>query len=269
VQAIARAGVRTISRMNDSALKSRYLDLLEKSLVDAIYGDSERSLERWLQTLICRLRHPYLTRRGAPHWPARAHTMIGATRLHHVRHLVERTIQERIDGDYIETGVWRGGACIMMRGVLAAHGVVDRRVYCADTFVGLPRPDPKYPADKRDHLHVFDELAVSQEVVEKNFAAYGLLDDQVVFLKGLFAETLPQVAHNRFALIRLDGDMYGSTMDALNNLYARLSPAGFIIVDDYGGLKNCARAVNDFIEQYGLRVQIERVDESCVWWQKT
>src|SRR5262249_46820181 len=120
--------------MSDSALKSRYLDLLEKSLVDAIYGDREGSLERRLQALRHRFRHPYLARHGVPRWPVRAHTMIGATRLRHLRHLVERTIQEGIHGDYIETGVWRGGACILMRGVLAAHGVLDRRVYCADTF---------------------------------------------------------------------------------------------------------------------------------------
>jgi len=77
------------------------------------------------------------------------------------------------------------------------------------------------------------------------------------------------MSDNTFALIRLDGDMYGSTADALNNLYDRLSTSGFVIVDDYGGLKNCARAVNDFIEQRDLQVRIEPIDESCVWWQKT
>jgi O-methyltransferase len=80
-------------------LRSRYLDLLEKSLLDAIHG--ERPLETRLRAVIARLRHPYLTRHGAVTWPARAHTMIGATRLRHLRHLVERTIVEGIAGDYI------------------------------------------------------------------------------------------------------------------------------------------------------------------------
>jgi len=252
--------------MNVSDLKSRYLDLLEKALLDGIYG--ERPLETRLRALIQRLRHPYLSRHGALLFPSRAHTMIGAVRLRHLRHLVERTIEERIEGDYIETGVWRGGACILIRGVLAAHGVVDRRVYCADTFAGLPRPDPKHPADKRDRLHEFGELAVSEEAVRNNFAAYDLLDDRVVFLKGLFSETLPRLSDHRFALIRLDGDMYGSTIDALSNLYDRLSPSGFVIIDDYGGLKNCARAVHDFLEQRRLQVDIQPVDDCCVWWQK-
>ncbi len=251
--------------MSASDLSSRYLDLLEKSLLNTIYN--EYPLEMRLRAVMQRLRHPYITRRGAVPWPARAHTMIGAPRLRHLRYLVERTIQEGIAGDYIETGVWRGGACILMRGVLAAHGVPDRRVYCADTFAGLPAPNPKYPVDKRDRSYTFVELAVSENTVRQNFAAYDLLDDQVVFLKGQFADTLPCLSDNTFALIRLDGDMYGSTTDALNNLYDRVSPGGFVIIDDYGGLRNCARAVHDFLDQRRLRVNIQRIDESGVWWQ--
>lgn len=112
-------------------LRARYLDLLEKSLGNAIYGESEAEMA--LRSLLQRLRHPYLTRRGAFAWPARAHSMIGQARLRHLRGLVERTIYEDIPGDYIETGVWRGGASILMRGVLAAHGIRDRRVFCANS----------------------------------------------------------------------------------------------------------------------------------------
>jgi hypothetical protein len=252
--------------MNSPDLRARYLDLLEKSLLDAIYG--ERKFEVRLRGLLQRLRHPYITRRGPLQHPVRAHTAIGATRLRHLRQLTERTIEEGVPGDYIETGVWRGGACILMRGVLAAHGISDRLVYCADTFAGLPRPDPKFPADKRDRLYKFSELAISEETVRQNFAAYGLLDEQVIFLRGLFSDTLPRLSNKCFALIRLDGDMYGSTMSALADLYDRVSPSGFVIIDDYGGLRNCAKAVHDFLDQHGLRVNIVPIDESCVWWRK-
>ena len=195
--------------------------------------------------------------------------MIGRTRLGHLRGLMERTIEENVTGDYIETGVWRGGACILMRGVLAAYGIRDRHVYCADSFEGLPRPDAeRYPADRRDRLFAFEELAVSEATVRKNFAAYDLLDDQVVFLRGLFKDTLPGVAANRFALIRLDGDMYESTHDALANLYDSVSEGGFIVIDDYGVLPNCRKAVHDFIDRRQLRVEIEPVDHTCVWWRK-
>jgi hypothetical protein len=249
-------------------LRNRYLDLLERSILNAIYGESR--VETRLLGVMQRLRHPYLTRRGALPWPSRAHSMIGPARMRNVRTLVERTLNENVPGDYIETGVWRGGACIMMRGVLAAYEVRDRRVICADSFEGLPRPDAeKYPADRRDRLFAFEELAVSVEQVRANFDAYGLADEQVVFLKGFFNDTLPGLGDARFALIRLDGDMYGSTMDALVNLYDRLAPGGFVIIDDYGGLKNCRRAVHDFLDQRGLKPDIAPIDESGVWWQKS
>jgi macrocin-O-methyltransferase TylF-like protien len=247
--------------------KCRYLDLLEKSLANKIYGESE--FEMGIQRLLQRLRHPYRTRRGVLNWPVRAHTMIGLRRLRHLRELVEITISEGVPGDYIETGVWRGGACILMRGVLAAYNIRDRRVFCADSFEGLPAPDPaRYQADKGDRCHAFAALPVSEEVVRQNFATYGLLDEQVVFVKGLFKNTLQSIASNRFALIRLDGDMYESTMDGLVNLYHKLSEGGFIIIDDYGGLKNCRRAVHDFLDRRGLTPKIHAVDESCAWWRK-
>jgi len=195
--------------------------------------------------------------------------MIGEKRLANLRELVDRTLSENIPGDYIETGVWQGGACILIRAILEARGVTERKVFLADSFEGLPRPNPeRYPADKRDRLFKFHELAVLEEQVRENFRKYDLLDDQVIFLKGPFSETLSKLTTEQFALIRLDGDMYGSTMDALTNLYDRVSSGGFVIVDDYGALQNCRRAVNDFLSSRSLRPPITPVDVSCVWWRK-
>jgi O-methyltransferase len=256
--------------MNDNIdeIRSRYLDLIEKSLLNAIHGESE--LETMWARLKLRVRHPYLTRHGASAWPPRAQTMIGPKRLRNVRDLVEEALRAEIPGDYIETGIWRGGACIMMRAVLAAYGITDRRVFCADSFAGLPRPDAvRSPADRRDRLFAFKELAIAQEDVARNFARYDLLDDQVVFLKGLFRDTLPRLSANRFALIRLDGDMYESTMDGLTNLYDAVTDGGFIVVDDYGALVACRKAVHDFLDRRSLHPTIHQIDETGVWWRKS
>jgi O-methyltransferase len=253
----------------DPAARARalYLDLLERSVCNAIVGES--AIEVTLARLWRRLRHPYATRHGAFAWPVRAHTMIGRTRLRNLRELVEATIRDDIPGDYIETGAWRGGACILMRGVLAAYDIRDRRVFCADSFAGLPQPDPReYPADKGDRLFAFADLAIPQDQVRRNFAAYDLLDDQVVFVKGLFKDTLPGLRAGRFALLRLDGDMYESTFDALLHLYDLLSPGGFVIVDDYGVLKSCRAAVHDFLGQRALKLDMRNVDHAAVWWRK-
>ena len=148
----------------------------------------------------------------------------------------------------------------MMRGVLSAYGDRERVVWAADSFAGLPAPDEeRYPADVGDRGHTAEELAVPLDEVQDNFRRYGLLDEQVKFLPGWFRETLPTVSKQRWAIVRLDGDLYESTMDGLVNLYPRLSPGGFLIIDDYG-FDNCRAAVDDQ-EPSGRKAGVE-VDES-------
>jgi hypothetical protein len=194
--------------------------------------------------------------------------MIGLKRLGNLQFCVEAAIREGIEGDLIETGVWRGGACIFMRAILAAYGIEDRKVYVADSFEGLPKPDAeKFPADKRDSFHIHRFLAVSQDEVENNFKRYGLLDTQVVFLKGWFKDTLPHAPIEKLAVLRLDGDMYGSTMEALVNLYPKLSKGGFCIIDDYA-LPGCKQAVDDFRTENGIYSEIKVVDWTGRYWRK-
>lgn len=203
-------------------------------------------------------------------WPSTAFTMVGLRRLRNFRMLIERVIAERVPGDIIETGVWRGGASIFARAILAAYGVIDRRVIVADSFEGLPSPDAaSFPADRGSSLHEFDELAVSLEQVKVNFAKFDLLDDQVVFLKGWFRDTMPKVPADRLAVLRLDGDMYESTIDPLRHLYDRLSVGGWVIVDDYGLVEGCRQAVHDFLDSRGLMPEILPIDGVGVYFQKT
>lgn len=201
-------------------------------------------------------------------WPVYADTMIGLKRLDNLQYCIETVLSEGVAGDLIETGVWRGGASIFMRAVLAAYGIEDRKIFVADSFEGLPKPDAeKYPADKGDPHHLHPYLAVSQEDVENNFRKYGLLDDQVVFLKGWFKDTLPQAPIEKLSILRLDGDMYGSTMDALESLYQKLSIGGFCIIDDYA-LQGCKAAVSDFRSKHGIESEIKEIDFTGRYWRK-
>jgi O-methyltransferase len=201
-------------------------------------------------------------------WPIQADTMIGLPRLQNIQNCVETVLKENIPGDFIETGVWRGGATIFMRAILAAHGVTDRKVWLADSFAGLPKPDPaKYPQDKGDRHHVYDVLAISDDEVKENFKKYGLLDDQVVFLKGWFKDTLPTAPIDKLAVMRLDGDMYQSTIEALESLYPKLSPGGFCIIDDYA-LKGCKLAVDDFRRDRKITTPLQEIDWTGAFWRK-
>lgn len=203
-------------------------------------------------------------------WPSYAETMIGLRRLDNIQYCVESALQNDIQGDLIEAGVWRGGAAIFMRALLAAYAITDRRVYVADSFQGLPKVDVvKYPEDiVVKHLHREGYLAVSREAVEANFRKYGLLDEQVVFLPGWFKDTLPNAPIDKLAVLRIDGDLYQSTIEALENLYPKLSKSGFCIVDDYSLVPPCRYAVDDFREKWKIRNPIERIDTQGIFWQK-
>ena len=157
-----------------------------------------------------------------------------------------------------------------MRAVLAAFGVTDRTVWVADSFQGLPPPDVgNCPADAGADFHLYSELAVPREAVEESFDRYGLLDDQVRFLEGWFRDTLPTAPIERLAVMRLDGDLYESTMDALTSLYPRLADGGFVIVDDYLSIENCRKAVDDYRRSHGVDDEIVQVDWTCVYWRRS
>lgn len=241
-----------------------YLELMKRALANWLYRDaSTLTLGRDPRDE----RQPW-RRDPFSEWRQPAHTMAGLKRLDNVQTCFEQVLRDDVPGDLIETGVWRGGVPIFMRAMLAAYGVTDRLVWLADSFRGLPPPAPGlYPEDEGDMLHAIDELRVSRAQVQSHFDRYGLLDDRVRFLEGWFRDTLPHAPIERLAILRLDGDMYESTMDALTHLYPKLSEGGFLIVDDYGAIPSCRRAVHDYREAHGITEEIVPIDWTGVYWR--
>jgi O-methyltransferase len=245
-----------------SDCRTLYIELLKLCLTNLIYGD--------LNVLHGRPKaYDPSVRVDGRDWPACAHTMVGLKRLENVQFCVEDVLARGVPGDFIETGVWRGGVVIFMRALLKAHGATGRTVWAADSFEGLPPPDPgKYPLDKGLNFNVFKELAVSLEDVQDNFRQYGLLDEQVRFLKGWFRDTLPAAPVERLAVLRLDGDLYESTMDALVHLYPKLQPGGYCIIDDYNDIRACREAVEHYRAKNRITDPIQPVDWTAVYWKK-
>jgi O-methyltransferase len=242
-------------------LRDRYLDLLIKILINSIYQDGSIHPGGSDQFVAS-------DRAEGKDWPRYAHSMAGAARLHSLKNLVIKTLKEKIPGHYIETGVWRGGCSILMKGIISICGEKSRKVYVADSFEGLPPPKSDlFPADLGDNLFEYKELAISLEQVKANFTKYDLLDSNVVFVKGFFDITLPKLKAGPFAIIRLDGDMYESTIVALENLYPKLSPGGFVIIDDYA-LPACKKAVDYFRSQHKIKARVTHTDWTGIWWRK-
>lgn len=242
-----------------------YLDLLEKVVTNLVYEDAPIPNE-WFPEQEFRPEN----RETGTDWPSVAHTMVGLKRVRNIRTLLDRVVADGVPGDFIETGVWRGGVCIFARGYLKAHGITDRIVWLADSFEGIPDTGAQgHPMDREMALHRSNHvLGVSADAVRENFGRYGLLDDQVRFLPGWFKDTLPTAPVERLAVLRLDGDLYESTLDALDNLYPKLSTGGFVVIDDYF-IPACRKAVDEFREKHGITDEVVAIDEYSVFWRRS
>lgn len=275
-------------------LRSLYLDLIKRTLTGALAEDNDSILggvrtagspsriKRAANTVgrlaqranvEISLKKPYdpRSREIGMDWPSRAESMIGLRRMENIQQCVAAIVADQIPGDLIETGVWRGGAVIFMQANLKAWGATNRTVWAADSFQGLPRPNvADYPADQGDTFYKQTGLGVGADVVRHNFERYGLWDDNVQFLVGWFKDTLPTAPIESLSLMRLDGDLYESTIQALDALYPKLSVGGFCIIDDYGTLVSQAQAaVHDYRRKHGINDEIIDIDGSGAYWRKS
>ena len=204
---------------------------------------------------------------GTECWPLEADSMIGVYRMVNIYESIKDVCERRIDGDFVETGVWKGGACVLANAIIHQLGQQNqRKVHVFDSFEGLPMPYMEQ--DEGDIHHKHDFLSVSLDYVKGVFSKYGYLTDNVVFHKGFFSETMKNTSDiSKISVLRLDGDMYSSTIEVLDALYDKVSDGGIIIVDDWT-LPGAHSAVNDFLSSRGEQVQFFDIDNYSCYWRK-
>lgn len=249
-------------------LRRAYLDVLKLCLCD-LGGKSTISVWKDKRGAVMsrELRGEELQIRAlGVDWPLQGLTMVGLPRLDDLQACVESVVRDGIDGDLIEAGTWRGGASILMRATLDVLGAKDRRVWVADSFDGFPIPDDDRSGGRG--LAPVGFLAVPLEEVRDNFARFGC-EEGVEFVRGFFEDTMAGLSGQRWSLVRLDGDTYEATWTTLQSLYPGLSVGGYLVVDDYGALEECQRAVNDFRSHHGITEPLEQVDWTCARWRRT
>ncbi len=244
----------------------RYMRLLKRCLTRDLFPDQRYEFGTSAHPM------PYSKelRQDGRDWPTEADTMVGMKRLDNLHECCWTAVRESVPGDFVETGIWRGGCGILMRAILDVLKDRQRKVWLFDSFEGLPKPDPEsFPQDKDDHHWTYSFcLAVSLKQVRDNFEKYELLDERTQFVKGWFRDTIPHSEVKNISVLRLDGDMYESTWLVLTHLYPKVSPGGFIIVDDYGAIPSCKAAVDDFRAQQSILSPITEVDWTGIFWRK-
>jgi O-methyltransferase len=245
------------------SLRRAYLELLKLALCD-LTGSGTSTVGRRPDGRLSRreLRGEDRRLRAAGmDWPLHGLTMIGLNRLDDLQACVEAVVRDGVAGDLIEAGAWRGGASILMRATLDSLGASDRTVHVADSFQGFPS------ADEQGELNQSEFLAVPVDEVRDAFARFGL-DSGVSFVPGFFETTMPALEGRRWSLLRLDGDTYEATWVTLASLYPGLARGGYVIVDDYGAMPECGRAVDAFRRHHGIAEPLEQVDWTCVRWRR-
>lgn len=261
------------SRKDHDLAREMYLETLRRMVLGLSLGDFEISVVP--ATHVGNAKHSWgpldeSRRDGGMEWPGFAFTMVGNKRLQSIKELLESIIKSNIPGDVAEMGVWRGGSSIFMRGVLRSHHQLHRKSYVCDSFSGLPPSVLREEKNRSWDLTPF--LEVSDTVVKRNFEMLGMSDPGVVFVKGFFSATMGPLAKHlpseaKFSLLRLDGDMYESTVDVLYNLYDRLSIGGYLVMDDWFGFPS-KDACTDFFLVHGIQPKIVQVDSLSIYWRK-
>ncbi|ACD82596.1 TylF/MycF/NovP-related O-methyltransferase [Candidatus Methylacidiphilum infernorum] len=268
----------------DTCLRELYIELLKNSLTFRLYPEQLGILNflrippwiGWaLRFFVKQLdkRDLVLARRKTERdveegnfWPLYAQTMVGLKRLRNVQECIEDVLENGIEGDFLEAGVWRGGCAIFMKGMLVAWGDTKRKVFVADSFSGFPSHKPSIFSSESG----FDKssyIAVSEEEVRDNFRRYGLLDDRVIFIKGYFEETLIHAPVEKLDILRIDADLYSAYKAALNALYDKLSIGGYCIIDDYV-MEGCRAAVDEYRKEKGILAPLRQIDWTGVYWKK-
>ena len=202
----------------------------------------------------------------------REYTMTSWERMYALYKAILYIIENRISGDIVECGVWRGGSMRLVAMVLLSRKQTDRTLYLYDTFEGMAEPDMRdvdlYGNKAADDWYQIKRRGVKWayaplEEVRETMTATGYPMERVVFVKGPVETTIPGTVPERIALLRLDTDWYSSTKQSIEHLYRRLSPNGVLALDDYGHYQGAQQAIDEYFDRFGARPFLNRIDYSC------
>jgi len=199
-------------------------------------------------------------------------TLTGAERLVCLIRATKYIVENRIEGDFVECGVWRGGSMMAVAHTLKRLGDTTRKLYLYDTFAGMSAPtdkDIRFDGVSAQRLieKVFKDAGAwcraEKQEVTKNLLSTGYPESNVLLVKGKVEETIPRTVPAKICLLRLDTDWYESTRHELTHLYPKLVKNGVLIIDDYDHWLGSKQATDEYFEQRTLKPFLQRVDYTC------
>ncbi|AGB02447.1 TylF/MycF/NovP-related O-methyltransferase [Methanoregula formicica] len=201
-------------------------------------------------------------------------TLTNTDRIYPLIQSVKYIIENEIEGDIVECGVWKGGSMMTVALTLNNLNQFSRNLYLYDTFEGMPKPtesDVDYIGEPA--IETFQKVKKSDtasdwvncslEEVKKNLELTGYPKEKIFYIKGLVEDTIPKVISDKIAILRLDTDFYSSTKHELNMLYPKLSKGGILIIDDYGYWAGSRKAVDEYFKENSIKTYLQRLDYSA------
>lgn len=200
-------------------------------------------------------------------------TMTSQERIYGLIEAVKYLVKNKIQGDIVECGVWKGGSMLAIAEILTHMKNVHRDLFLYDTFEGMSAPS-EHDVDFTNQKAA--ELLISNENKEENFVwAYSSLDvvkqtmsystypqNKIHYVKGKVEETIPYTLPGNIALLRLDTDWYESTKHELVHLFPKLAIGGVLIIDDYGFWKGARKAVDEYFLENNIHILLNRLDDT-------
>jgi hypothetical protein len=183
---------------------------------------------------------------------------------------LEYVVRNQIHGDFVECGVYKGGSTMAAALTLLHLGVPDRTLCLFDTFEGMSEPTEAdietFSGQRADALLASTDKSspywayAPLEQVRRNLTSTGYPPELLRFIKGRVEDTLPSEAPDQISVLRLDTDWYESTKHELDTLFPRLSVGGVLIIDDYGFWSGARKAVDEYFQEHGIRMLLNRLD---------
>jgi len=199
------------------------------------------------------------------------YTMTSPERIFSLCEAAKYVQENKIEGDIVECGVWKGGSMMAVAETFIKSGDTSKNLYLFDTFEGMPLPTENDVdiagvtaknllglSDKKSDESVWCRATL--DVVKDVLGRTCYPSEKVHFIKGMVEQTIPHFIPEKIALLRLDTDWYESTKHEMEHLFPRLSKGGVLIIDDYGHWQGARKAVDEYFEKNDVRILLNRID---------
>ena len=183
---------------------------------------------------------------------------------------VKYIVENKIPGDIVECGVWRGGITQLAALTMIHLKDTSRKIYLYDTFEGMPKPeDEDLDWDGNRALDTWRTITLKGEKwgfggdinsVNQLMLSTKYPKEKIYITKGKVENTIPNVIPKKISLLRLDTDFYKSTLHELNHLFPILVLGGILVIDDYGYYLGSRKATDEYFKKNKIKMLLSRIN---------